>query len=235
MRYFLWNVPVDIVGISEAIEKIKVSSEQNIFRQVVTLNLEMLTLAQFDKELLKIIQDSYLVVPDGKWITYLLRIFKKVKADTIPGIELTEEIFKKYPNIRTYLLGSKHKTVEHAAEMLIQKYGFTCVGFSSGYFMDNQKIIKNICNSKANLLIVGLGTPKQEKWINSHKSKLPLVAVGVGGSIDVWSGESKRAPKFFKNFGLEWLYRVYREPKRSIRLLNTVFRLFIIFITRGRP
>ncbi len=113
---------------------------------------------------------------------------------------------------------------EEAAKKILESHpSIEISGCRDGYFSkDNEpEIIDQINSSGADILLVALGAPKQEIWIHEHKSLLKVkVCIGVGGSLDVFAGTAKRAPAFFRNNGLEWLYRLYREPWRYKRMLD---------------
>ena len=122
-----------------------------------------------------------------------------------------------------YLFGSKPGVAHKAAENICKLYPGTIIcGTADGYF-DNEKeqaIIKDINEKKPDLLLVCLGFPKQEIWIDAHKAQLSAkVIMGLGGSLDVFAGAVKRAPKGFQKLGLEWLYRLLKQPSRAGRML----------------
>ena len=125
---------------------------------------------------------------------------------------------------RVYLFGSKPGVAEKAGENITKKYpGIKIAGYSDGYFNEEkeQTIIENINRAKPDLLFVCLGAPKQEKWISAHKSELNAgVCMGIGGSLDVFAGTVKRAPEFFTKHGIEWLYRLMKQPSRFVRMLD---------------
>ena len=113
---------------------------------------------------------------------------------------------------------------EAAGENITKKYpGVKIAGYSDGYF-DSEKeqtIINNINRANPDLLFVCLGAPKQEKWISEHKDNLNAgVCLGIGGSLDVFAGTVKRAPEFFTKHGIEWLYRLMKQPSRFVRMLD---------------
>ena len=105
---------------------------------------------------------------------------------------------------------------------------------NDGYFKDEAPVIEKINAAKPDVLFVCLGAPKQEKWIDAHKGELDVgVCMGIGGSLDVFAGTAKRAPDFFVKFGIEWLYRLLKEPKRAGRM--TVLPKFgLTVILNGR-
>ena len=122
-----------------------------------------------------------------------------------------------------FLFGS-NQAAEEAAENITGDYpGIVVAGCRNGYFTADQEnnIISEITAAKADILLVALGAPKQEYWISSYKDKLnSRVCIGVGGTLDILSGRKRLAPDFFRRNGLEWLYRLIREPKRARRMLD---------------
>jgi N-acetylglucosaminyldiphosphoundecaprenol N-acetyl-beta-D-mannosaminyltransferase len=136
---------------------------------------------------------------------------------------------------RIFLLGAQPGVAEKAKANLIKKFnGLQISGTQHGYFgkEEEQKVIEKINKSKTDILLVALGVPKQEKWICGNLSKLQVkVAMGVGGLFDFYSGKIKRAPRWMREVGLEWLYRVLQEPKRMWRryiIGNPLFLLRVI-------
>lgn len=131
-----------------------------------------------------------------------------------------------------FLYGAKKEVISKAKEKLTEKYkNIQIVGTIDGYEKDNDKIIKEINNSKADIVFVALGSPKQEYWITENMDKTcAKVFQGVGGSFDVISGNIKRAPMWAQKHGFEWLYRLIKEPKRIFRQAKLVnFLALIIF------
>lgn len=113
--------------------------------------------------------------------------------------------------------------------------GLKIIGVFDGYFDEEKEklIFEDIKNKKPDILLVGLGAPKQEKWIYSHKNELPVkICVGVGGSFDGMSGKVKRAPEFFIKFGLEWFYRLLRQPSRFFRMIK--LPLFLLAVLKEK-
>ena len=122
-----------------------------------------------------------------------------------------------------FLFGSKPGVAETAKAKMEEKYpGIRVVGTRNGYFKpeDNAEIVEQINESGADLLLVCLGAPKQEKWIAENRDKLKVkLCMGVGGTLDVFAGTSKRAPEIFIKLNLEWLYRGLKQPSRLIRFV----------------
>lgn len=235
MRTYLWNVPVDVLPREEALSLVSSVLLKNNFKQIVTLNLEMLALALKDQEFLKILNQSFMIIPDGKWVTLFLRVCKKIKAEHMPGISFVEEILSRNKAAKIFLLGTRKEVIEKAVHNLAQVKKSLIIGYHHGYFDDDLNIASTIGQLSPNILIVGMGSPRQEKFIFQHRDLLSCLAVGVGGSLDIWGGFAKRAPVFYTRWGLEWLYRLVREPQRYSRILDTLFTLLKTACIKGRP
>ncbi|MBT9164246.1 MAG: N-acetylglucosaminyldiphosphoundecaprenol N-acetyl-beta-D-mannosaminyltransferase [candidate division WS2 bacterium] len=235
MRTYLWDIPVDVLSKEEALNLVSITLSENRFKQIVTLNLEMLAVALKDQEFLKILNQSFLIVPDGKWITLLLRRCKKVKAEHIPGISFVEEILSRNKKVKIFLLGARKEVIEKAVDNLTQVKKSIIIGYHHGYFDDELKVVNIIKQLSPDILIVGMGTPQQEKFIYHNRDLLSCLAVGVGGSLDIWGGFVKRAPAIYTKWGLEWFYRLVREPKRYSRIFSTLFTLLKTALIKGLP
>ena len=193
-------------------------------RTVVTLNPEIALKAQKDPTLLKIIQEADLVVPDGFGITWAARRVHKQRLELIPGIELAESLlaFAAHNNYPVFFLGSNPGVAEQAAKNLSARWPDLKVhGTHSGYFSAGEQELlgRELAETTVPLLMVGMGAGLQEKVIASFPSRAFRVALGIGGSLEVWAGRKHRAPRFFQTLSLEWLYRVVTDPQRFVRLL----------------
>ncbi len=194
-----------------------------------TPNPEIVELACRDPELPAILNSAGLSVADGVGVIRAARILGDPLPERIPGVELGEAMLAycaaKGKERPVWLLGGKPGVAEKAGERMKEKYpGLFVAGTADGYFDETQspQIVGRIASSGAVLLFVCLGAPKQEKWIAAHRASLPGVRVfaALGGSLDVYSGEVKRAPAIFCRLGLEWLWRTLREPSRIRRLFT---------------
>ena len=138
-------------------------------------------------------------------------------------------------NFRIFMYGAKADIIEKAKQKLEEQYeNINICGYINGYENDEKKIIKTINNSNPDILFVALGSPKQEKFISKNFNKLNCkILLGVGGSFDVISGHKKRAPKWVQNKGLEWLYRLIKEPKRIFRQTKIVSFIFDVILEKN--
>lgn len=234
-------MPLNILGVkidnsvkSEVLQKISGFLQFDKSHQIVTVNPEFIMAAQYDDEFRAILNKADLSVADGVGIKFAARRFGQRLKERITGMDLVEEIARlaEQLNKSIYLLGGKHQVAEKTALKLLEKYPkLKIAGFESGYRhwwwkLSDEKIVSHIRRSQTDILFVAFGHPKQEKWIYHHLPKMPLVklAMGVGGAFDYISGHVKRAPKWMRDLGLEWLYRLIRQPWRLPRIMTAVVR-----------
>lgn len=215
------DVPVNAVSMEQSLNVIKDRINNHEKIHIITINAEMIMLSKENQEFNKILNEAELLIPDGSGVVWALRK-QGVKVKKLPGIELSQNCISQL-NKNVYLLGASPEVIKSAYENLKEKYpSARIVGYHDGYFKQEQEsqIIDEINSLNTDILLVGLGVPRQEKWIRDNMSKLNAsVFIGVGGSFDVFSGKIKRAPKIMINLHLEWLYRLYKEPWRWRRML----------------
>lgn len=204
--------------------------------QIVTINPEMISAARSNPDFANIIMNADLIVPDGIGVELGLRIFGH-KVRRIAGIELGKALIVKYSkeNKRIAFVGAKPGVVDKAIENLKNEIPELNVVYShDGYFKDDKEILENITSANPDLVLVALGSPKQEFFINELKKNLPnATMIGLGGSFDVWAGVVDRAPVIYQKLGLEWLYRTIKEPKRFKRIFPTL-PLFVLKVFKER-
>ncbi len=197
--------------------------KRNKTHLVVTLNGEMASKAFNDEEFLDILKNADLVIPDGIGIVWGVRKFGKRIVYRIPGIEFAWDLLSlsEKRGYGVYFLGAKKEVLMKALNKIhISFPNLKITGFHSGYFDKNEEkeIIEEINRKDTDILFAGMGGGKQEKWIWTHKELRVPVAIGVGGSFDVWSGKVRRAPALVQKMGLEWLYRMIVQPTRILRM-----------------
>lgn len=202
--------------------------------QVVTINPEMIEYGTKNPEFAAILNSAELVIPDGIGVQLGLKLISK-EVKRIPGIEFAKYMLSEFKNENIAMIGAKPHVVKKAVENLKEEIpSLNFVYVHDGYFDDDARIIEETVEKRPELVLVALGSPKQEKFIYKLKSKLPnALMIGVGGSFDVWAGEVERAPKFFQKLGLEWLYRTVKEPKRFRRIFP-VLPLFVIKVLKEK-
>ncbi|WP_267383015.1 WecB/TagA/CpsF family glycosyltransferase [Cyanobacterium sp. uoEpiScrs1] len=192
---------------------------------VVTLNAEMAMLAEKDSSVTDIIRKADLVVPDGAGVILYLRL-RQQRQQRCPGIELAESLLRELgsrensPLIVFY--GGKPGVSHAAADQWCKKLPSISILSSHGYLSSEEEKLwrQTLLDKQPQLILVGLGVPRQEFWIQQHRHLSPRgIWIGVGGSFDIWSGTKARAPQWLRDNNLEWLYRLYQEPWRWQRML----------------
>ena len=240
-RVNILGVPVDMVNREEAFAVF-----EKIFREpgcsmIVTPNSEIVQNASKDEELKALIGEADLIIPDGIGLVYASKIMGCPLSERVTGIDFLETIIAHLAETgeSIFFFGSKPGVADEAAARMKEKYpGLRVAGTQNGYFTPEEEpgIVEQINASGADFLCVALGAPKQERFIAQHREEFTSVrgAIGVGGSLDVWAGNLKRAPEFYRKHGLEWLYRFIQQPSRIGRMAALpVFMLRVIF-TKGR-
>lgn len=205
---------------------------------IVSGNPEVLDNGLKDTELFNnFISDESIIIPDGIGVVIAAKAVGKPVKEKIAGIEVFEELIKYYENQKKgiYLLGAKEEVVTLACKNLKDKYKNLIIsGYHHGYFDINNcnDIIGEVNKSKAEAIFVAMGAPRQEKFIVQYMNRLNCnVFMGVGGSFDIFAGNLKRAPKWMISLGLEWLYRVSKEPYRIKRL--SVIPKFLLKVVKS--
>ena len=229
--------PVDLQGAVARIAAFVAGGRPSL---AVTANTEMVMTARHDPELARLLAGAALVVADGVGVVWASRYLRRPLPARVPGIELAEALLAEAARRRwrVYLLGGRPGTAEHAAARLRTSYtGLDIAGCAHGYFSpaDEPRVLESIRTAAPALLLAGLGTPRQERWLARHLAALGVPAgIGIGGSLDVWAGRAQRAPRSMQTFGLEWLYRLAREPRRLRRQLTIPHFMALIIIKRAR-
>lgn len=247
------GVNVHKVSYRSAVSKCMELIERGRQSYVVTPNAEIILKSLKDKDYLRVLNKASLSVPDSVSLLWaadyiynnrsmlfgLLRLclipFKRMWSPLpfkVTGTDLFQDLCEELVKTdkKVYLMGASNGVADKTARKLEEKYpGLNVSGCSSELDVD---LINKSC---AEVLFVALGAPKQEKWISDNLRKLSSVklAMGIGGAFDYVSGNVVRAPLFMQRIGLEWLYRLFRQPKRIIRIINAVV-VFPIKVLRVR-
>ncbi len=217
---------VDLLSSNDAINYIYEQSQTKSV-QTVTINPEMIALADNNEEFAQSLRNADLIIPDGVGIKIALKI-KGIKQEQIPGIEFSKKIMalcaEKGENVA--LIGAKEEILQKACSNLKSEIPNLNISYArNGYFKeaDEREIVENLKKSNAKLVLAALGIPKQEVFIRKYMNEFPnTIFIGVGGSFDVWSGEVKRAPQIFRKAGCEWLWRLIKTPSRFKRMFPTL-------------
>ncbi len=225
------GVPFDNVTISEAVAAVEHMVASRRPHYMVTANVDFVVQGQGDPELRRILTEAHLVLCDGTPLVWASRLLGNRLPERVAGADLVPVLLRvaAEKGYRVFFLGAKPDVAEQAvAKLRRENPSLVIAGHYSPPFRaltdaDNEEIKRRICEAKPDLLFVAFGCPKAEKWIATHYRQLgvPVVA-GVGATIDFLAGRVKRAPRWMRRAGMEWLFRVAQEPRRLWRRYVTV-------------
>ena len=220
------GVMIDNATMDEALDYVLDMLKNSGPTKIYTPNSEIIMQANRDPELREILNQADLLIADGAGVVLASKIINNKLKQKVSGIDLVKRILINTDRRPTsfFIFGGKPGVAEQAVINILSEFPRADIkGYQNGYFTpeEEEDIIKKINDSKAEILLVGLGAPKQEKWIHENASRLKCkIAMGIGGSIDVFAGTASLAPEFMRRAGLEWLYRLIKEPKRYKRMMD---------------
>lgn len=216
------GVTFDNLTLEEAVAAGAELAQRPGLSYVVTPNPEIVNAARQAKDYQAILNAADLVLPDGIGVIYAAKLLGTPLTERVPGIDFSAGLMAELAVTggRLYLLGGKPGVAEQAAENLKQRYpGLTICGTHDGYFQDNEAVAEEIRAAQAQVVFVCLGAPKQELWISRYGPATGAqLMVGLGGALDVYAGNVKRAPEGWQKLGLEWFYRLLHQPSRFGRM-----------------
>jgi len=235
------GVKIHRVTMDEALREIEGFVASGKGHLVVTVDASSVVIAQRDAEFREIVNGADLVTPDSAGILLAAKWFGCPLPERVSGVDLALRISERaaaagWP---MFLLGGAPGVAALAGQELRKRFaGLKIAGTHHGYFEDDEEIVREIRESGAKVLFVALGIPKQEKWIQAHLKRLGVcAAIGVGGSLDVFSGKVPRAPEWMRRHGLEWIHRLLVNP-RKIRKVALLPRFLLMVaaekVTRRR-
>lgn len=230
-KVLLYGIPFEKSAPRDTVKKLCGYAGTHGTSTVYTPNLQMLCRASGSKKLASLLKSADMLIPDGVGITLLCRKCGQPPIKRIAGIDAAYAVMKYAARhgLSVFLLGGTEGTAELAGARLSKEMeGLDVCGTRHGYFdkkrhsEENRAVLAQIKKSRADIVFVCFGFPAQEAWIYENAPSLPDVRLfmGLGGSLDVWSGKARRAPVAFRALGLEWLWRCAREPKRFVKLFK---------------
>lgn len=220
------GVHVDMVTINGAADLIMKFMNEDRVHAVYTPNSEIIMQAYRNTDFADLLNRADLLTADGIGVVHASKILKKPIRERAAGYDIARKVLEKmnYSEHKLFLFGGKPGVAEEAAKNLKKDYPeLNIAGMRNGYFKDEDEaeIVEQINSSGADMLFVCLGAPKQEQWIDRNRDKLNIrVAMGIGGSLDVFAGNVQRAPEIFCRTGMEWFYRLCKEPWRAKRMAD---------------
>lgn len=240
----IFGIEIDNITFEEAIDKIGRYLKEDTLRVIYTPNTEIVMAAKEDEDLKSLINNGDMVTPDGIGLIYAAKIKRKPLKARVTGFDLSMGILEisDREHYNLYLLGGKDGVAKLASENIKDTYkGINISGYHHGYFkgshnenQDNDeelKVVEEINSKNPDIIFVGLGFPGQENWISKNRHRLKgKIIIGNGGVMDILAGNSKRAPDIFIKLGLEWFYRLVKEPSRIKRQIALPkFMLKVLF------
>ena len=236
MRIGVLGVGFDNVTMAEAVEEGVRLMNAPGSHYVVTPNPEIVEVCRENAEANEAVNGADLVLPDGIGVVKGAAMLGTPLKEKVPGIEFAGRLMERMAagGKSLYLLGAKPGVAEQAAENLRGQYpGLIIAGTHDGYFQEDGPVTATIRASGADVVFVCLGAPKQELWMkrNGEASGAHLLC-GLGGSLDVFAGVVERAPKFWSDHGLEWFYRLCKEPRRIGRMMK--LPLFLVHVRQEK-
>jgi len=232
----LAGIKVDNVTLEEAAARVEMLIATNKPQLIATPNPEMIVASQTDAELKAILNGAALRVPDGISMVVVARILGTPLQERVSGIDLMLKLaeISAEKGYKVFLAGSAAGVADEAARQLKKRFpSLQVVGTYHGYFGgDDSELLKLILDAGPDLLFVGLGAGRQEKWLDRHLAELKCVGMGIGGSLDVISGRKKRAPRWTQVLYIEWLYRLVTEPQRWKRQLALPQFLYLTLLKK---
>ncbi len=220
------GVYVDKVTVSQAADRILSYIDADGPHCVFTPNSEMIMSAYRDPALREVLNSADLCTPDGIGVVYASKLLQSPMPERAAGYDIACALLPKLSkrHLSLYLFGAKPGVAQAAANAINAQYpGIHICGAADGYFDEakEQAIIADIAKKQPDVVFVCLGVPKQEFWIHKNKARLNArVLMGLGGCLDVFAGTVKRAPEIYQKLGIEWLYRLAKEPKRIGRMMD---------------
>ena len=222
MRKEIMGVTFDDVTLEEAVAAGEALAAGPGFSYVVTPNPEIVAMARQTETYREILNGAGLVLPDGIGVVHAAKILGTPLKGRVPGIDFASALVERLARngLRLFLLGAKPGVAEEAAAKIVEQHPKIVIcGTHDGYFKESDPVAREVAAAQPDLLFVCLGAPKQEKWIARFGLLTGAkMAIGLGGALDVFAGNVERAPEKWQKMGMEWAYRLSREPKRFGRM-----------------
>jgi N-acetylglucosaminyldiphosphoundecaprenol N-acetyl-beta-D-mannosaminyltransferase len=238
-RAVVLDCAIDRLDMAQTVARCQAIVEQGAFVQQVSINAAKLVALRHDAELREIVNRCGLVNADGQAVVWASRLLGDPLPERVAGIDLMHALMAmaEREGYGIYILGARREVLETAMRRLGEMHpGLRIEGYRDGYFAEEEspEVAAAIRESGARILFVAMSSPRKEHWLGEHGATLnvPLV-MGVGGSIDIVAGITRRAPRSWQRLGIEWLYRLLQEPRRMFRRYLLTNTRFIVLVVRG--
>jgi N-acetylglucosaminyldiphosphoundecaprenol N-acetyl-beta-D-mannosaminyltransferase len=235
-RIHLLGAPLDLLSMAQTVARAEDAMASGRRLQQVVINVAKLVNMRTDADLRQDVLDSDIINIDGTGILWAARLLGHRVEERVAGIDLMEALIAACARhgYKPYFLGASEAVLEQAmAKLRADHPALQIAGYRNGYFgtEEEAQVVADISNSGAHCLFVAISSPTKERFLRQHRDQLVVpFLMGVGGALDVVAGQVRRAPKWMRHVGLEWLYRLAQEPRRMWRrylVTNTIF-LFLL-------
>lgn len=224
------GAPVDALTMAAAVERaIELAKDRTKLSYVVAINPEKTFALRENAELARFVEGADLALPDGIGVVWASRLLNGRKIERVPGADLAEAICARsgVEGLNLFFYGAKEEASAAAVEELRRRYpDIRVVGRRDGYVKaeEMEALTQEIVDANADVLIVALGSPRQERWIREYAERTRVgLCLGVGGTLDTFAGTVKRAPATWQKMNLEWLYRLLKQPSRFWRCRRLLY------------
>ena len=237
MKIPVLGLPFDALTLDEAADRADVLLLAGAGGMIATVNPEILLRCRRDKEYSSAVRRADLILADGIGVVLASRILGTPLPERVTGADLTQRLLSRLAERggRVFLYGARPGVAQRAAARLETAFpGLAVCGTENGYEAADSSVIQKVTQGQADLLLLGLGAPRQEKFMAQNRERLSAVMIGVGGLLDVLSGDIPRAPESWRRGGMEWLYRLLREPRRFFRVVRLPCVLLLAVLERSK-
>ena len=235
------GIPIHDVTLDEAVEQAAVWVREGGAHQIATVNPEFVMAARRDPAFRAVLEGADLCLPDGVGITLAARYLGRPLRERVAGVDLVEALAARAAREgwRLFLLGAAPGVADRVASVLTARYpGLTVAGTHAGSPRreEEEDIVRRVRDARSDILLVAYGAPAQDLWLARNLARTGAkVGVGVGGAFDYIAGVVPRAPRWMRRAGLEWLYRLIRQPWRWRRQRVLPLYALLVLISRCRP
>lgn len=234
------GVPVDVVSFAQAQARVLTWGHARASRYVVLANVHVVVTASREPDFGAVVAAADMATPDGAPIAWMLDKLGGNVQERVSGPDLTWALLARCESeqLPVYFFGSSRETLSHLAVRVNAAFpallvaGFEAPPFRPMTTQEDAEVVERINTSSAGLVLVGLGCPKQEHWMQAHRGRVNAVMLGVGAAFDFHAGTVSRAPPWMRNNGMEWLHRLYSEPARLWKRYLITNTLFVLGVAR---
>ncbi len=230
---------IDRLDMAGTLERCRAVIEETGYAQQVSINAAKLIALRRNAELRDVVNRCELVNADGQAVVWASRLLGDPLPERVAGIDLMEELFAmaEERGYRIFILGARAEVLQTAIDRLHERYpALAIAGSHHGYFEEREspEIAAQISESRADILLVAMSSPRKEQWLGQFGQSLGVsLVMGVGGSIDIVAGVTRRAPLRWQRLGVEWLYRLAQEPRRLFRRYLVTNARFALLVAQG--